>query len=50
MVDAAKQVLTKEKKDRHLSGQSGTTTPFMKVGGIHNSNIKAMSFNTQDPI
>ena len=31
-VDAAKRVLMKEKIDRQLSGQSGTTTPFMKVG------------------
>ena len=31
-VDAAKRVLTKEKIDRQLSGQSGTTTPFMMVG------------------
>ena len=49
-VDAAKRVLMKEKIDRQLSGQSGTTTPFMKVGDVHNSNKKTMSFNTQDPI
>ena len=40
----------KEKIDRQLSGQSGTTTPFMKVGDVHNSNRKTVSFNTQDPI
>ena len=28
-VDVAKRVLTKEKIDRQLSGQSGATTPFM---------------------
>ena len=27
-----------EKIDRQLSGQSGTSTPFMKVGDAHNSN------------
>ena len=48
-VDAAKRVLTKEKIDGQLSGQSGTTTPFMKVGDIHHSNKKTVSFNTQEP-
>ena len=43
-------MLTKEKIDRQLSGQSGTTTPFMKVGDVHNSNRKTVSFNTQDLI
>ena len=43
-VDAAKRVLTKEKIDRQLSGQSGTTTPFMKVGEIQHSS-KTVSFN-----
>ena len=47
---AAKRVLMKEKIDRQLSGQSGTTTPFMKVGAVHNSNRKTVSFNTQDLI
>ena len=28
-VDATKRVLTKEKLDKQLSGQAGTTTPFM---------------------
>ena len=36
-IDPAKRVLTKEKIDRQLSGQSGTTTPFMGVGNVHNS-------------
>ena len=48
-VDAAKRVLTKEKIDRQLSGQSGTTTAFLK-GDVHNSNRKTVSFNTHDPI
>ena len=43
-VDAVKRVLTKEKIDRQLSGQSGTTTPFMKVGDIHHLN-KTVSFS-----
>ena len=48
-VDAAKRVLTKEKIHRQLSGQSGATTPFMKVEAIHHSN-KTVSFNMHDPI
>ena len=48
-VDAAQRVLTKEKIDRQLSGQSGTTTPFMKVGDVHHSN-KTVLFNTHDLI
>ena len=49
-VDPAERVLMREKIDRQLSGQSGTTAPFMKVEDVHNSNRKTMSFNTQDPI
>ena len=49
-VDAAKGLLMKEKIDRQLSGQSGTTTQLMKVGDVHNSNRKTVSFDTQDPI
>ena len=48
-VDAAKRVLTKEKIDRQLLGQSGTTAPFVKVGDVHHLN-KTMSFNMHDPI
>ena len=48
-VDAAKRMLTKEKIDKQLSGQSGTATPFMKVGDIPNSG-KKVSFTVQDPI
>ena len=48
-VERAKRVLTKEKIDRQLSGQSGTTMPFMKVSGNHPSTSKkAVSFNTSD--
>ena len=43
-------MLTKEKIDRQLSDQSGTSTPFMKVGDVHNSSRKTVSFNTQDLI
>ena len=32
--DVAKRVLTKEKIDRQLSGQSCTTAPFMKLGDV----------------
>ena len=36
--------------DRQLSGQSGTTIPFMKVGDVYHSNRNTVSFSTQDPI
>ena len=49
-IDVAKRVLTKEKIDKQLSGKSGTTTPFMKVGDVHHSNRRTVSFSTQDPI
>ena len=48
-VDAAKRVLTKEKIDRPLSGQSGATAPFMKIGDVHHSN-KTVSSSTHDLI
>ena len=48
-VDAAKRLLTKEKIDKQLSGQLGTTTPFMKVGDVPHSS-KKVSFTAQDPI
>ena len=47
-VDATKRVLTKEKIDKQLSGQSGTTTPFIKVGDVSHSGNK-VSFNA-DPV
>ena len=43
-------MLTKEKIDRQLSGQSGTTTTFMKVGDVHHPNKMRVSFNKQDLI
>ena len=46
-VDAAKRGLTKEKIDKQLSGQSGTTTPFMKVGDVSHSGKKYHSMPTQ---
>ena len=49
-VDVAKRVLTKEKVDRQLSGHTGATTPFMKVGDVHHSNRESVSFSAQDPI
>ena len=49
-VDVAKRVLTQEKIDKQLSGQSGATTPFIEVGDVHQSNRKTVSFSTQDPI
>ena len=48
-VDAMKRMLTKEKLDKQLSGQAGTTTPFMKVGDISQPG-KKVSFKAQDPI
>ena len=48
-VDAAKRVLTKEKIDKQLSGQLGTTTSFMKVGDVSHSS-KKVSFTAQDQI
>ena len=32
-----------------MSGQAGTTTPFMKVGGISHPG-KKVSFNVQEPV
>ena len=43
-------MLTKEKRNRQLSGHSDITTPFMKVEDFHNSNRKMVSFYAQDPI
>ena len=47
-VDATKRVLTKQKIDKQLSGQLGTTTPFMKLGDVPCSS-KKVSINA-DPI
>ena len=49
VVDATKRVLTKEKIDKQLSGQSDTTTPFMKVGDVPHSS-KKVSLTAKDPI
>ena len=46
---ATKRVIMKEKIDKQLSEQSGTITPFMKVGDVSHSS-KKVSFNAQDPI
>ena len=48
-VDAPKRVLLKERIDKLPSGQSGITTPFMKVGNIPHSS-KKVSFNVHNPI
>ena len=48
-VDATKRVFMKEKLDKQLSGQTGTTTSFMQVGDISHSG-KKVSFKVQDPI
>ena len=42
-------MLTKEKIDKQLSGQRGTTTPLMKVGDVPHSS-KKVSFNAQNSI
>ena len=48
-VEIAKRLLTKEKIDRQLSGQSATTAPFMKVSDNYKSSSKkAVSFNTSE--
>ena len=41
-------MLTKEKIEKQLSGQSGTSTSFMKVGDVSHSS-KKVSFNAHDP-
>ena len=40
VVDATKRGLTKEKIEKQLSRQSGTTTPLMKVGDVSHSGNK----------
>ena len=44
-----KRVLTKEKLDKHLSGQTVNSTSFMKIGDTSHSG-KKMSINAQDSI
>ena len=45
-VDSMKRVLTKEKLDKHLSGQTVNSTPFMKMGDTSHSG-KKVSINAQ---
>ena len=47
-VEKARRILTKEKIDRQLVGQSTSTTPFLKVSEGYYANLKIVSFNTQD--
>ena len=48
-MDAAKRVLTKEKLDKQLSGQTANSTPFMKMEDtVHPG--KKMSVKPQDSI
>ena len=48
-VHATKRVLTKEKLDKHLSGQTVNSTSFMKMGDTSHSGRKVSS-NAQDSI
>ena len=48
-IEAAKRVLTKEKLDKHLSGQAVNSTPFMKMGEATHPG-KEVSVNAQDSI
>ena len=45
-VETAKRILTKEKLDRQLTGQT-STSPFMN---IRDGNDKRVSFNTRDKL
>ena len=48
-VEAAKRVLSKERLDKHLSGQAVSSTPFMKMGETTNSGKEVLNTN-QDSI
>ena len=48
-MDAAKGVLTKEKLDKQLSGQTANSTPFMEMGDTAHPG-KKVSINSQDSI
>ena len=48
-VEDMKRVLTKEKLDKHLSGQAVSSTPFMKMGEATHPG-KEVSINAQDSI
>ena len=45
MVETAKRILTKEKIDRQVAGQS-SSTPFMSMKDNYNN--KKVTFDTQD--
>ena len=45
VIETAKRILTKEKIDRQLAGQS-SSTPFMSIKDSYNN--KKVTFNTQD--
>ena len=46
-IEATKRVLTKEKLDKHLSGQAVNSPPFMKMGEVTHPG-KEVSMNAQD--
>ena len=46
MVEIAKRILTKEKLDRQLTGQS-SFTPFMSIRDVHQ---KRVSFDTKEEL
>ena len=48
-VDIAKRVLTKERFDKHLSGQTVNSAPVMKMGDTSHPG-KKVSINAQDSI
>ena len=48
-VEVTKRVLSKEKLDKHLSGQAVNSTPFMKMGETTNSGKEVLNIN-QDSI
>ena len=48
VVETAKRILTREKIDRQLAGQS-SSTPFMNIRDRYNSK-KVVTFDTQDQL
>ena len=48
-VDAVKRVLTKERLDKQLSGQTANSSPFMKMGDTAHPG-KKVSINPQNTI
>ena len=49
MVETAKPILTKEKIDRHLAGQS-SFTPVMNIQDWYDGSMKVVIFDTQDKL